>query len=156
MPPCEAENDMSASSAVLGTYELLECILLHLRSIDLTRARRVCHAWDALIIRSATLHDVRIMAPNQKRRRSYKSNASHEGLGQIPIYSNPSPVTTGIKYHPSIPWPSGHARQFHAGVEYMGHYLNLAARWWNMTGDSVTPGMILRRFHLVRLLGFGF
>jgi hypothetical protein len=121
---------MAAANAVLRTYELLEAIMLHLPPFDMARAMRVSRTWNSLIESSSRIYDLRILAPEDRRKhrhraRSHVDNRSDDSvnLGQIPVYASFESMA-GFRYNPNIPWPSGQACQSCAGDEYMGYYLN--------------------------------
>ena len=52
-----------AAYAVFGTYELLEGILIYLSPKGIAKAMRVSKNWHAVISRSPSLHDARILVP---------------------------------------------------------------------------------------------
>ena len=60
------DQKMHAAGVVLGTYELLEGILIYLSPEDITKAMRVATNWHEVVSSSALLHDVRIVAPINK------------------------------------------------------------------------------------------
>lgn len=79
---------MSATTATLDTYELLEKIIAQLPPEDITKAQHVSKTWQKLIQGSKKIKEAHLLKP--------KSRAL--GCWEIPVYSN----ETQLRLHPAL------------------------------------------------------